>query len=73
MYNKGTILGKGDMLPLSVGEEWSYRAIALTDILFLLPTAISYMTRKFFARNNYYLKTKHLTPYPTWMLPVFQG
>ena len=53
------------MLPLSVRKEWSYRAIALTDILFLLPTAISYMTRKCFVGNNYYLIIKYLTPYPT--------
>ena len=39
---------KENMLPLSVRKEWSVRATALTDILYLIPTATSYMTRRRF-------------------------
>ena len=49
-----------------------FQGVALTDILCLIPTAISYMTRSGFANNNYYLKTNHLTPYSTYILPIFQ-
>ena len=38
---------KENMLPLSVRKEWSFR-LRLPDILFLLPTATSYMTRRRF-------------------------
>ena len=38
---------KENMLPLSVRKEWSYR-LRLPDILYLIPTAISYMTRRSF-------------------------
>lgn len=48
------------------------QGVALTDILCLIPTAISYMTRSGFTNNNYYLITNHLSPYPTYTLPVFQ-
>ena len=39
---------KENTLPLSVKKEWSFRATALTDILYLIPTATSYMTRRRF-------------------------
>lgn len=36
---------KENMLPLSVRKEWSYR-LRLPDILYLIPTATSYMTKR---------------------------
>ena len=56
------------MLPLSVMEE-CLTGLRLTDILCLLPTATSYMTRCRFRNNNYYLIIKHLILYTTYILP----
>ena len=60
------------MLPLSVMEE-CLTGLRLTDILCLLPTATSYMTRSGFMNNNYYyLIINYLIPYPTYILPFSQ-
>lgn len=56
------------MLPLSVMEE-CLTGLRLTDILCLIPTATFHMTRWCFCNNNYYLIIKHLTLYPTYILP----
>ena len=56
------------MLPLSVMEE-CLTGLRLTDILCLLPTATSNVTRSGFMNNNYYLIINYLIPYPTYILP----
>ena len=64
---------KENMLPLSVRKEWSFRATALTDILYLIPTATSYMRRKDASKKNNYFFIRHRIPYPTCMLPSILG